>query len=30
VKKMLVGWSDVEVKADLQLIPRVAVARKPS
>jgi release factor glutamine methyltransferase len=28
VKKLLEGWSEVEVKPDLQSIPRVAVARK--
>lgn len=29
VKKMLEGWREVEIKLDLQSIPRVAVARKP-
>ena len=29
VQKLLAGWEDVSLKPDLQLIPRVAIARKP-
>jgi release factor glutamine methyltransferase len=29
VKDLLVGWADVQVRADLQGIPRVVAARKP-
>ena len=28
VKKLLMGWKDVTIKADLQSIPRVVRARK--
>jgi len=29
VRKLLEGWDEVQIKADLQSIPRVALARKP-
>jgi hypothetical protein len=29
VRELLLGWTDVQVTADLQGIPRVVTARKP-